>query len=64
MIECIQQGLGLIQLPLYVLEEYLNSGKLIEILPEYQADNAYVFYHYPKYAHPQPKIRKFIEYFL
>ncbi len=64
MIECAKQGLGLIQLPLYVLEEYLNTGELIEVLSEYQADNAYVFYHYPKYAHPQPKIRKFIDYFL
>ncbi len=64
MIECAKQGLGLIQLPQYVLEEYLNKEVLIEVLPEYQADNAYVFYHYPKYAHPQPKIRKFIEYFL
>ena len=49
---------------LYVLEEHLNKNELTEILPEYQADNAYVFYHYPRYTHPQPKIRKFIAYFL
>lgn len=62
MIECAKRDLGLIQLPLCFLQEHLDSGELIEVLPEYQATNPYVFY--PKYAHPQPKLQKFIEFFL
>ncbi|WP_119343675.1 LysR family transcriptional regulator [Facilibium subflavum] len=64
MIECAKNDLGLIQLPLYVLKEYLDSGELIQILPEYQACDSDVYYHYPKYAHPQPKLQRFIEFFL
>lgn len=64
MIECATQDLGIIQLPLYMLDELLKQDKLIEILPEYQATNASVYYHYPKLRYMQPKVRKFIDYFL
>ncbi len=64
MIECAKQNLGLIQLPLYMLDEILKRGELIEVLSEYQATNASVYYHYPKFRYMKPKVRKFIDYFL
>lgn len=64
MIECAINDLGLIQLPLYVLKEYLDQGELIEVLPEYQLSDCNVYYHYPVFAHPQPKLQRFIEFFL
>lgn len=64
MIECARLGLGIIQLPVYLLENFIEKGELVEILQEYQARNANVYYYYPKYRFVQPKVRKFIEYFL
>ncbi len=64
MIECAKEGLGLIQLPLYLLEKLLIEGKLIEVLENYQATGVNVYYYYPKYRYVQPKIRKFIDFFL
>lgn len=64
MIACAKSGLGIIQLPLYLLEESIQSGELVEVLSSYQATDAPVFYFYPKYRHTQPKIRAFIRFFL
>ena len=64
MIECAKLGLGLIQLPIYMVEDYLKDGTLIEVLSEYQRTNEHIYYYYPKYRHTQPKIRKFIDFFL
>lgn len=64
MIECARAGLGIVQLPYYVLEELLTSGELIEVLPSYQAVNAPVYYFYPKFRYTQPKVRCFIDFFL
>lgn len=63
MIECAKQGLGIIQLPLYLLNESLEAGVLEEILTPYQADTANVYYYYPKFRYTQPKVRKFIDFF-
>lgn len=64
MIECARLGLGLIQLPLYMTESLLFTGELVEVLKEYQADNMDVYYYYPRFRYTQPKVRKFIDYFL
>lgn len=64
MIECAKAGLGIVQLPYYVLQELLASGELIEVLNSYQADNAPVYYFYPKFRYTQPKVRCFIDFFL
>ncbi|HVV69251.1 MAG TPA: LysR substrate-binding domain-containing protein [Gammaproteobacteria bacterium] len=64
MIECAKEGLGLVQLPLYLLEKILAQGELIEVLAEYQATGASVYYYYPKYRYVQAKVRKFIDFFL
>jgi DNA-binding transcriptional LysR family regulator len=57
-------GLGLIQIPLYIADEYLKSGQLVEVLSELQREGEHIYYYYPKYRHVQPKIRKFIDFFL
>jgi DNA-binding transcriptional LysR family regulator len=64
MIECAKTGLGIVQLPFYVLKELLESGELVEVLSSYQATDAPVYYFYPKFRHTQPKIRCFIDFFL
>ncbi len=64
MIECAKEGLGLVQLPLYMLQDLLDDGELIEVLKQYQAVDENVYYYYPKYRYAQPKVRKFIDFFL
>ena len=64
MIACAKQGLGLIQLPHYLLENLLNNGEVVEVLKNYQATGANVYYYYPKYRYVQSKVRKFIDFFL
>jgi DNA-binding transcriptional LysR family regulator len=64
MIECAKQGIGIVQLPLYLLESALKKGELVEILPDLQAEKAHVYYYYPRYRYVQPKVRKFIDFFL
>lgn len=64
MIICAKNGLGLIQLPSYLLDDFIAQGDLVEVLAEYQAINANVYYYYPNYRYVQPKVRKFIDYFL
>jgi len=64
MIECAKSGIGIVQLPLYLLEALLQSGELIEVLSPYQATNTPVYYYYQKFRYVQPKIRCFIDFFL
>jgi DNA-binding transcriptional LysR family regulator len=64
MIDCAKLGLGLIQLPIYMVSDYLEQGALISVLPQYQRTGEHIYYYYPKYRHTQPKIRKFIAFFL
>lgn len=64
MIECAKNGLGIVQLPYYLVATYLQLGELVEVLASYQATNANVYYFYPKFRHTQPKVRCFIDFFL
>lgn len=64
MISCAKESLGLIQLPYYMVDKLLETGVLESVLDAEQAENAYVYYHYPKLSHMQAKVRKFIEHFL
>lgn len=64
MIECVKQGIGLMQLPLYFVDDYLKNGELVEALTKYMATDAHVYYLYPRYRYVQSKVRKFIDFFL
>ncbi len=64
MLECALSNLGIIQLPLYMVNEYLKSGQLIEILPTFQARDASVYYHYLKTPYLSLKIKTFLDYFI
>lgn len=64
MISCAKYGLGIVQLPFYLVEKFLRSGELVEILDSYQATNASVYYFYQKFRHAQPKVQCFIDFFL
>lgn len=64
MIACAMENLGIIQLPCYRIDRYLERGDLVEVLQEFQSCKTPVFYHYPKSRYMQPKVKKFIDLFL
>lgn len=64
MIQCAKQDIGIIQLPLYLLDTALQKGELVEIFRNLQMDNVPVYYYYPQYRFIQPKVRTFIDFFI
>lgn len=64
MIDCACLGLGLVQLPIYMLKKDLENKRLIEVLPEIQKHSGHIYYYFPKFRYTQPKIRAFIDFFL
>ncbi|MCF6776867.1 LysR family transcriptional regulator [Thiotrichales bacterium 19X7-9] len=64
MIDCALNGIGMIQLPTYMIGEFVENKQLISVLEPYQRTNEHIYYHYPKYRYIQPKVQKFIEFFL
>lgn len=54
-------GLGLIQLPDYYVEEYLKSGKLVEVLTNFAGDKEGIWALYPNNRHLSPKVRLLID---
>lgn len=61
---CALNGLGLVNLHDYMIAEEIANEELVEVLREYQEDkkNIYLYYQQSKYL--QPKIRKFIDFFV
>lgn len=64
MIDAALANIGLIQLPIYMLEDHLKNGTLVSVLPEYQRHDEHIYFYYPKYRFTQPKVRAFIDFFL
>jgi len=59
--EAARQGLGLIQVPRYSLEEDLASGALVEILSDFPPESLPVYVLYPHSRQLSPRVRVFID---
>ena len=59
--ECAIEGMGLVNLHDYIVEDALRAGTLVELLPEYQEKQQPVYLYYQKNRYLQPKIRRFID---
>lgn len=57
-----EEGLGIAMLPTFILEDAVESGKLVELLPEAKRPPMGVVAVYPQGRFPQPKLRVFIDY--
>ena len=55
-------GVGLVQLPSYVLSQDIKSGALLPLLTGHEADNRDVYAVYPASRHLSPKVRAFVDY--
>ncbi|WP_019029934.1 LysR family transcriptional regulator [Colwellia piezophila] len=56
------KGLGIVQLPDYYVEQYIQSGKLITLLDNYRAPDEGIWAVYPQNRHLSPKIRLLVDY--
>jgi DNA-binding transcriptional LysR family regulator len=63
MLECALQGMGIVKLHDYVVQNALDQGSLIEILPGSLESQIPVYLYYREGRYLQPKVRHFIDFF-
>jgi DNA-binding transcriptional LysR family regulator len=56
------QGIGLVQLPDYYVEQWLKSGDLVTLLEEFQPEDEGIWALYPHSRHLLPKIRLLVDF--
>lgn len=61
MIDVALAGLGLCQMPLCVVREHLQAGRLVSVLDHYEPEPLTVYALWPKTAHLRPKVRCLID---
>jgi len=62
LVDAALKGLGLVQLPDFYVQSYLESGELVELLPRLQPDDEGTWALYPHSRHLSPKVRMLLEY--
>lgn len=62
LVDAALKGLGIVQLPDYYVAQYLQSGELLELLPELTAEPEVISALYPHNRQLSPKIRLFVDY--
>ena len=60
--EAAVQGLGIILLPYFIVNEDLKAGRLQQVMPGYEAPGSSVWVLYPVNRHLSTKVRLFIEF--
>ena len=58
----VLQGSGLALLPLWLIGQDLEAGRLVEALPGYHAPDSAIYAVYPPGRHLSPKVRRFIDF--
>jgi len=62
LVDAALKGLGIVQLPDYYVEHYLQSGELVTLLDNYQVPDEGIWAIYPQNRHLSPKIRLLVDY--
>jgi DNA-binding transcriptional LysR family regulator len=57
-----EAGLGIAQIPSFMLGDALESGRLVELLPDRPPEILGIYAVYPQGRFPQPKLRAFIDF--
>ncbi|MAC45421.1 LysR substrate-binding domain-containing protein [Oceanospirillum beijerinckii] len=60
LLDAVLKGLGLVQLPDFYVQSHLESGELLELLPEFQPDDEGIWALYPHNRHLSPKVRMLV----
>ncbi|WP_076412887.1 LysR substrate-binding domain-containing protein [Shewanella sp. UCD-KL12] len=61
LVDAAIKGIGLIQLPDYYVQSYIDSGDLVSILEQYRPEDEGIWAIYPHNRHLSPKVRMLIE---
>jgi len=56
------KGLGIVQLPDYYVQQYLQSGELVALLENYRAPDEGIWAVYPQNRHLSPRIKLLVDY--
>ena len=62
LLEMAKAGLGIVNLPRFIIGQSLEKGELIEVLPEYKQQKLEIHVVYPNRRHLPIKVRAFIEF--
>lgn len=62
LVDAALKGLGIVQLPDYYVQAYLQSGELISLLDNYREPDEGIWAIYPQNRHLSPKIRLLVDY--
>lgn len=63
LLDAALKGLGIVQLPDYYVEQHIEQGKLMVLLPNLQQSDEGVWALYPYNRHLSPKVRMLVDYF-
>jgi DNA-binding transcriptional LysR family regulator len=63
-IACCLSGLGLIQIPRYDVQEHLEAGELVEVLPAWRAAPMQVSAIYPHWRHRADRVEAFVSWLI
>lgn len=62
LLDMAKAGLGIVNLPRFILGDAFKSGELVEVLPEYRQQKLDIHVVYPNRRHLPVKVRAFIEF--
>ncbi len=62
LVDAALKSMGMVQLPDYYVNEYLESGELVEVLTAYRTDREGVWGLYPHNRHLSAKVRLLVDY--
>ncbi|MBY7669161.1 LysR family transcriptional regulator [Vibrio anguillarum] len=60
--EMLLQGLGICQMPTFIVQKYLNTGQLVQVLSTYNLPDHSIFAVYPERRHMPEKVKVFIDF--
>lgn len=60
--EMLLQGLGICQMPTFIVQKYLNTGQLTQVLNQYQLPEHNIYAVYPERRHTPAKVKVFIDF--
>lgn len=63
MVDCAIQGIGIVKLHDYMVQDALKSGQLIEILANHKTPATPIYLYYRQCRYLAPKIRRFIDFY-
>lgn len=60
--DMLLQGLGICQMPTFIVQKHLNSGHLVEVLADYNLPEHNIYAVYPERRHTPVKVKVFINF--